>query len=169
MSPSRLSLIAFFLAVIVFIAAVIIGASALPERIATHFDPTGNADGWMSRTTHVAGFLVLGLAMPGFIVGLIYAIRFFPSSTLNVPHTAHWRTPANYQLACAYLFNHALWLAALNTLFFAALHACIVHANTTTPPSLPSGALGLAVGVFFTGLSLWISFLIRFFYKRPDA
>lgn len=169
MPSPRLPRVAFFLTIIVFITAVIIGASALPERIATHFDATGNADGWMSRTTHVAGFLVLGLAVPGFILGLVYAIRLFPASMLNVPHADYWRTPVNYPRACAYLFNHALWLAALNTLFLTALHACIVHANTTTPPSLPTSALGLTIGVFFTGLSFWVFFLIRFFYKRPGA
>lgn len=168
MPRSSLPRISFLLAIGLFITSVIIGASALPERIATHFDAAGNADGWMSRSTHISAFLAFGFGISAFLLGLVYAIRFFPASTLNIPHADYWRLPAHHARACAFIFNHALWLAALNTLFFTALHACIVHANATTPPSFPSMALGLAVGVFLTGLSLWIFFLVRFFSKTPQ-
>jgi hypothetical protein len=89
MSSARLPLIAFLLAIIIFITAVLIGSSSLPERIATHFDASGRADGWMSRTTHVAGFITLGLGLSTFILGLIYTIRFFPHprSTSRTPTT----------------------------------------------------------------------------------
>lgn len=165
MNSPRLARIVFFIAVGLFLLSVVVGSSTLPERIATHFDASGNADGWMSRTLHITSFIALGLGLSAFILGLTFVIRFFPASMLNAPRADYWRQPAHYPRACAYLFNHAFWLAALNTVFLSALHACIVQANTTTPPTFPTSALGLTVGVFFTGLSLWIFFLIRFFYK----
>lgn len=167
MPRPRLPEITFVLATTVLITSVIVGARFLPEHIATHFDASGNADGWMSREAHVTAFLSLGLGVSAFVLGLVYSIRFFPAATLNVPHAEDWRQPAHHARACDYLFRHTLWLATLQCLLFTALHVSIVFANTTTPPSLPTRTLGLSVGLFLTGLCAWIFLLIRFFRHPP--
>jgi uncharacterized membrane protein len=169
MKALRLSHFIFFAATLLFVVSVTLTAAALPDRIATHFDATGEANGWMSRTGHIGGFLALGLGVSAFILGIAYAIRFFPSSTLNVPRQAYWRTPENYPRACAFFFSHTFWLAALNMLFMTALHQSVVIANTEAPPALLMSAVTVSTGVFLAGLFVWSVFLIRFFLKAPRA
>ena len=52
-----------------FVAYVVTSSAALPERVATHFNGAGRADGWMSRSGHMGWAVAGGLVVPGIVVG----------------------------------------------------------------------------------------------------
>jgi hypothetical protein len=162
------------LPLIVFLAAMIGAAllvqqqaGQLPERVASHFDAHGKADGWMPRAAEVRAILRLVLGTPLVVVALCYAIRFLPSRFLNVPHEAYWRAPENYPRACAIVFRGSLWIGALMALWAAALHALIVAANRQMPPALDNRGIALLTAVFVAGLGGCLFSLFRRFSRIP--
>ena len=147
MTASRLPLWTFLATTLLFVASVAVSVNVLPAQVAIHFDAAGDPDDWISRTTHITGFIALGLGLSAFMLGIAYLIRFFPPSTLNVPRQAYWRAPENYPRACAFFFHHTFWLAALNNLLLR--------------------DIGIGTGLFVTGLLVWCVFLLRFYLKAP--
>lgn len=164
---SRLALSILLLALAFFVACLWRDAVGLPEKLATHFDGAGKPNGWMTRTQHLAFSTLFGLGVPTFVLGLCYSIRFLPSSTLNVPHAAYWRSVEHFPEACRILFEQGLWFAALLLIWTALLNGLIVSANRTVPPHLDNGAVMMLAGALLAGLVLWIIVLLHRFSRIP--
>jgi uncharacterized membrane protein len=107
----------------------------LPERMATHFDLEGNANGWMPRAMG-AWFA------PVFALGLWAFVRFVPRI---LPKTDRKR------LGDA----SAPLVAALTVLFMAALHVLILYVAIVPGASL-ARAIWVVLGAFYIALGLVI-------------
>src|SRR6185503_782071 len=101
-------------------------------------------NGWMSRSAHLVFTLVFGFALPLFLVGLIYIMRFLPASLMNIPHRAYWLAEERRRKTLAYLSRQSLWLACLSVGFIGGVHYVVVSANRAAWPHL-STPLVLAV------------------------
>lgn len=169
MKNTKLPQIIWAISVVLFIASVFIFAQSLPNRVATHFDATGHPNGWMTRAQYISFFILSGVVFSGFVIGVCYMIRFFPSSTLNVPNKEYWRLPENYSVACDILFSKSFWLAAMGPVWLACLNYSLVQANLTSPPLLNWAAAWILSVFFIAGTLVWSIFLIMPFMKRTKA
>jgi uncharacterized membrane protein len=167
MKIERLGVTVWVMSALVFVMAVLATSAALPETVATHFGPGGEPDGWMSRSAHRIAFLGLGFGTSGLVIGLCFAIRFFPPSLLNVPRADYWRSPEHYPAACAYVFRHAFWLGSLMLVFLAFLHGDIVEANLARPVRLSGGGAVKTVALFLAGVAVWVLVLWQHFSSVP--
>lgn len=167
MKSVRLAFGVCLFALALFAVSIAASIPALPDRVATHFNHAGGADGWSSRATYLLSFSVVAFGISLFAPLLAYTVRFFPASTLSVPHSDYWRAPENYPRACSFLFHHTLWLSALNLFFMRSIHQTIVTANLEQIPTLATDGVGIGVGIYVTGMIVWATFLIRFFCKVP--
>lgn len=165
MKSSKFPLYVWLGALPFFVANIWLAAGRLPERIATHFNATGQADGWMSRDAHILSFIALGLGMSAFIIALCFAIRWFPAAKLNVPNKAFWQKPANRPAALSFLFFHAFWLGTLALVFLAAVNYFVVAANQSSASTLATRGLQITSGFFIAGVIAWSFLLVRFFQK----
>lgn len=165
MKPSKFPLFVWLGALPFFCAHIWLSARGLPAKVATHFNAAGQPDGWMARETHIISFILLGLGMSCFIVGLCYGIRWFPKARLSIPNQAHWQKPAHRTTALDYIFYHSFWMGTLALAFLAAVNHFIVAANAPEAGTLATRGLQIASGVFITGIILWIFVLVRFFQK----
>ncbi len=166
MKPSKFPLFIWLGALPFFVAHIWLSSRELPAKVATHFNAAGQADGWMSRDTHIVSFIFLGLGMSTFIVGLCYGIRWFPKARLSIPNQAHWNKPEHKTAALNYIFYHSFWLGTLALAFLAAINHFIVTANAPEAGALATRGLQITSGVFITGIILWIFILVRSFQKR---
>lgn len=166
---SRLPCFVCALTLVLFVASVFYFGAALPERVASHFNAEGLADGWMSRTSHLKLFTAVGVSLSVFVVGICYLIRFFPPSSLNVPHADYWRSPEHFPEACDYLFWNSFWLSTVLLVWMGGIHYFLVQANLATPPTLDTRALAFLSAVLIGGLILWVITLVRYFWKVPKA
>ncbi len=169
MKSSKFPLYVWLGALPFFVANIWLASRSLPERIATHFNAAGQADGWMSRDSHVLSFLSLGLGMSAFIVALCFAIRWLPASKLNLPNKEFWQKPANRPLALSFLFFHAFWLGTLSLVFLGAVNYFIVAANQAATSTLATSGLQITSGLFIAGVVAWSVLLVRFFQKNKPA
>ena len=141
----------------------------LPDRVATHFNFSGQPDGWMSRSASQAFTLVFGLAFPLFIVVLCFIARFLPVGAINVPNREYWLAPERRKETLAYLLRHSLWFACLAVCLVMGMQYLVVKANQQTPPHMDTSfLLGLA-GLFLTGVAVWVLVLFRHFRRRGDG
>ena len=65
----------------------------LPERMATHFGPNGQADGWMSKSAFTAFFLIMITFMTALMSGIGTLIRVLPPEMINLPNKEYWLAP----------------------------------------------------------------------------
>jgi hypothetical protein len=86
-------------------------ASQLPDHVATHFNGSGEPNGWMSRPANQRFMLVFGFAFPLFVVLLCYLARFLSSGLVNLPRRDYWLAPERRKGTSDYLVRHSLWFA----------------------------------------------------------
>lgn len=165
MNTSRTPVLILGLLYVVFLGYVTLSVSQLPGRVATHFDARGQADDWMDRASYVQFTVVFGFVFPLIVVGICYAIRFFPNNLINLPHRDYWLAPERRAETMTDVFRHSLWFACLTLGFVLGMHVLTIQANRQQPPQL-SGLLTLAVvGGFLLGMAVWSVGLIRRFRR----
>lgn len=163
MKPASVLILLICTAILAGVA--IYGHQQLPETIASHFNGSGVANGWMSRSSFTLSMLAVGFGVPAFVIGIMYSIRFFPAKYLNVPNPSYWREPTNYRRACDFLFNSSLWFASAFLLWQAFFSQLLVSANLVSPPYLNSAhALLMSVPLLVFTLA-WIVLIVLRFLK----
>jgi hypothetical protein len=168
MKSGRLSWLALALLEAGFLVFVGLSALHLPERVASHFDTAGTANGWMRQSTYVRFIAAFGLCFPLFwALGLPLLLRFTPVSLWNLPHRGYWLAPERRSATEAYLAGQFRWFACLTVGFTTGVHASVVLANTATPPHLAGPAFGAVTGVFLAAGAAWTLVFWRHFARGP--
>lgn len=150
----------------VLVGYVIETTRGLPERVATHFNLAGRADGWMSRSAHVGWALAGGLVVPAIVVGAMFMTRFVSDDSVNLPHKEYWLAEGRRAETMDYLLRHAIWLGCWVVLLFVGLQYLVVEANGRRPPGM-SASLGWVIGTFAAGAIAWVVALARHFARVP--
>ena len=167
MKTSYLPAIVFGVIYGCFLASLVLSAGELPERVATHFNWLGRADGWMTRTTYLVSMAVCGVVQSTFIVGLFFSMRFAPNGAFSLSGRDYWIAPERRAATFSYLLRQSFWLASVMTGFLAGIHGLTIQANRqagafarwSTPMAI---ALG---GCVLMGIAVWSVDLIRHFKK----
>src|SRR5271156_6894280 len=71
-----------------------VSGAALPDMVASHFGPSGTANGFMARASYVHFMLVLIVALPlslGLLPGLLVGL---PGVRINLPNRDYWLAPS---------------------------------------------------------------------------
>ena len=165
MKTSRIPAIIFGLLYLCLLFYLGSSTSRLPARIATHFDASGQPNGWMNRSALVLFTAIFGLGFPLFVVGLSYMTRFFPNNLINIPHREYWLSPEHRGEAFDYLLLYSFWFACLAVCFVIGLHSLIIRANAQSPPALPGADTVGLIAFFLVGTAVWGVSMVRHFYR----
>lgn len=155
----RLSWIVLLVAAAIFAVTHFVWLNELPERLATHFDAKGKANGWMGKKEHSVFMMVLGLGLPGFLMVIMSVMRFLPPSMLNVPKPEYWRSPEHYPEAVEFMKVWSRWVGAGSLIWAIFLNRQIVSANQSKPPALRMDETWFLTGAFVVmigGMILWL-------------
>ena len=109
----------------------------LPARLASHFNASGAADGWMDRGTFIASWIATVVFLNVLVIGICWSIRFLPDSMFNLPHRDYWLSPTQRPATVRALLEFGFGLAFGVTLLFGALFDQTLKANQIQPPHLP--------------------------------
>jgi uncharacterized membrane protein len=153
---------------IAFIALLIVTAGSLPERMATHFNLSGEANDWMGRKDYLVMMAVFGLIFPPILPALFLMMRTVPASAFNMPYRDYWLAPEREAETRTYFVRHALWFSCWQMMFVIAVHVLSVLANQQTPPRLSNAIWGCGL-VFLLGTAVWVWQLVRRFGKPPEC
>jgi uncharacterized membrane protein len=67
--------------------------SALPEKMASHFGPSGKADGWMSKPGFMTFYLVIVTSFSVLWAGIGWLLTKTPNDMINLPNKEYWLAP----------------------------------------------------------------------------
>jgi serine/threonine-protein kinase len=166
----RHPLLPFVLLALLWVAFAIyvwLSSANLPERVATHFGPHGEPNGWQTHSGYLRFTLIFGAAIPLFIFGVFSLMRVGDGALMNIPRKAYWLAPERRRETFAFVQSHGFRFASLLIAFFALVHHLILTANAQTPANLPlAHALWVGGALLVSVVMLMVSF-IRHFYRPP--
>jgi len=129
----------------------------LPERVATHFDFAGRANGWMSREVQTAAHIGIVLFLAAMLEGLARLGPRLPDEMINLPQCDYWLAPERRAATHARLAAMVRLIGCLLMGFFLALFDQVYRANVngtqmlTAPAGLVVGGLLVTVGLVIAG------------------
>lgn len=145
---------AFILTLLAAAAGFVIWSSGqLPERVASHFGVSGQADAFVARSQFITLMVIITTAVPGFV----WALQRFVArkKKTNIPHREYWFSKERYAATLRYLDLHAAWFTVGCVVFLCVVHWLVVQANVE-----PHGAMRLNTPVFLIALGLFFAFTI---------
>lgn len=157
--------IALGLLIAAFVCLLVVSATSLPARVASHFDGGGRPNGWMSRSSYLIFVGAFGLGLPAILVLGFRALRYLPADLINLPRRDYWLAPERRAATVAALFQRSLWLACLLIAMMLAVHLLVVHANNQVPVRLSTPMILGLMALFLAGIAAWILSLYRHFNR----
>lgn len=157
-------------AVAVWLAVVLWQVVVLPDRVPTHFDGSGQADGWSSKNGTLAFSVLIPLVFVIPLPMLARMVLHWPQS-INAPNRDWWITSGPRLRRFERLLREDLWLITVLALaLLGAIQVGIVVVAQAGSESLPMWVTFGSLGVFSVGL---ISVLARMYaggrYAEQDV
>ncbi len=159
----KASTIILAILILVFVGQAVNFYPPLPETIASHFDASGQANGFMSKTS----FFAFGAILLVFLTAMFSLISKWlpemPDSMVNLPNKDYWLAPERREHTLAVFGNFFAWLNVAVTAMFVAINQIVLTANLMRKDPNPL-ALWTVLGVFFAVITILIfTHLKRFF------
>jgi uncharacterized membrane protein len=155
----NLPLALFLISEIVVLAFIVATSGSLPEIVASHFNGSGEPNGFMTRNFYIGFMLVFALGVPGIIAGSMSLVGFFPVSKISLPNKQVWLSEKYRESTFAYMKLHASIMGICIAVFMAYVHWLVIKANSEVPAHLSSEAIicGLVVfAVVFVGWGIML-------------
>jgi uncharacterized membrane protein len=146
-------------------AAVYVTSGQLPARVATHFDASGLANGFMPRAEYLQFMLALTLGVPLLVVSVSVVLPRLAPTMLKVPARDYWLAPERRGQAYAMLATSGFVMASIIACFLIAVHFLVVSANSQTPPRLDNALMWALIALLIVSLLTWQLFSWRRFHK----
>ena len=143
---------------------VTVSSAGLPPLVASHFNASGVADGFMTKENYTVTMLAVSVGLPGFIALISLGLHKLPVSLINIPHREYWLSPERHADSMQTIKGFMDVLACILVVFLSYVHWLVVLANAHQPPVL-SGS-GIYAGLIFLMLliGIWSWVLIRAFH-----
>ena len=140
----------------------------LPGTLATHFDATGAADGWMEKGSFYVLFGFLLVFLSGSFLGTAAMMRLLPDSMINLPNKDYWLAPERREESIEALGSSMHRMGEATLLLMGLLMVMTFEANLTAEPRL--GPWSWAVlGLYFAVMGWHVAGLYRRFRRMPAA
>jgi uncharacterized membrane protein len=138
----------------------------LPERLASHFDAAGHADGWSTKGEFFTVFFAFVGGVSGFFLLLSYGLQRVPAALISLPGKDYWLAPERREATYAFLAQQLVWFGFASGVFFVALLQVTLRANLDEQHRLDKTSFLIYLGGYLAFTLLWvIHFLVRF--RRP--
>jgi uncharacterized membrane protein len=154
-------LFAFFLAC----AAVFVWLTSmrLPALVASHFDGSGAANGFMPHGFYVWFMLGFVVVLPAFMVVVTWLAIASPKTRINLPNKDYWLAPERRAETIDYVRSGILWFGTMLVAFLCYAHWLVVLANATQPVQLANSWFIGGLVVFLVSLLVWLKVFIGHF------
>ncbi len=141
----------------------------LPERVASHFDSSGVANGWMSRDAHFLFSIGLVLGLSTMFLAVAFMIRRVPKKWVNIPNKDHWFGPDHEEATRRYVASWALGFGAVINLYMIFVLHMVFLASRADPVAVNNRTMILGLIVFLAISVLSTVGLLRHFAKPPSS
>ena len=136
----------------------------LPESVATHFDLSGQADGYSSRTGWFWFHVVLAGSFWIMFEVLGPFVRRLPDRWINLPNRDYWLAPHRREQSLGFVDAELTRTGALTLLFVFGVGQLVIDANLEAEGKLNNGWFLTLIGVYIVAM---IHLCIRLFRRFP--
>lgn len=133
--------------------------SQLPEQMATHFNASGEPDGWSSRSGFAVAYLLLIGTSALVFAGLALLMHRLPMGTVSLPNRDFWLAPERRAVTVRRLAEYLLVIGGVTTLFNVGVMHLTVQANRGLEVHL-SGWFWLLFTVYMVFVLGWVAWLL---------
>ena len=159
----KLSRVVFFAVVALCLAQAWFYASRLPERVASHFGPSGLPNAWMERGRFLGFYLGVVAVMALVFLGLASKFASFEGSEMNLPNKDYWLAPARRAETLEFMSGAFLRFGAGTLALLLEVFHQVFEFNLGRTNALAHPLLSLVVYAVFT--AAWVAaFFLRFSY-----
>jgi len=146
---------------------ILFSSADLPAVVASHFDGSGAANGYMPKPMYLGIMLVIGLGVPLVLAVAPQATMGRNDERLNLPNKTYWLDPRRRDDTINFLKFQARLFAVGLTFFLCYVHWLVVRANFLVPARLASSEMIAALVILAAALLLWLGTLYAHFRRRP--
>jgi hypothetical protein len=120
----------------------------LPDRVASHFGPSGNANGWMTKPQFLLTYALV--LIPAFAMEFWMPSRIIRTGAdrLRLPNKEYWLTPERRGETLAYFERFFAWCGCALLALEVLAMGLAIRANLQTPPRLPTTPVVSAILAF---------------------
>jgi len=159
----KLPLFALAVAYAIFFGCLSATLGELPAWMATHFDITGKADGWMDRKGYLEFICGMAIGLPLFMVGVTLLTARLGRG-LNIPNKEYWLAPERRADTVAIVLRFVIALGAMVVVLHACLHLLVVSSNReNAQPHLNGLGMTAMLVTFVAATLIWVVLLRRRF------
>jgi hypothetical protein len=148
-------------------AFVWLTALSLPDVVASHFGPSGDANGTMPRGAYIRFMLTFMVGLPAVLVGVTHVAMGRPGARINLPNRDYWLAPERRDQTVSYLRTQMVRFSSVLIVFLCYAHWLVVRANRVQPPHLSNPAMISGLVAFVVYAIVWTRFLVRRFRNLP--
>src|SRR4029079_8862542 len=126
MTSSR---VVFVLLLIVAVALMVVYYPELPERMASHFDGAGRANGWSSKAFFFGVQVFVLLLVTVCFAILPRRIQTLPPDKINLPNKSYWLPPERREATMASVVSAITWFGCAVLVFLIAVTWLVIRVN----------------------------------------
>ena len=137
----------------------------LPERIASHFGASGDANGWMTKSQFLMTYAAI--LLPALVLEFWMPRRIGRTTDkrLNLPNKEYWLAPERRAGTLAYFKNFFAWYGCAFLLLEVFAMGLAMRANFQSPPRIPTVPIVTAIVVFLAFNIAWVVAMFRRFSR----
>jgi len=141
----------------------------LPERMASHFNASGQPDGWSTP----AAFVFFDLGVTALLAAVFLLLPLFlarvPTRWWNLPNKDYWLAPERRDQTVRLVRTQMLWFGAATLALLAIVKHLAIQANLMETPHLSTRTMVYLMGLYFGFVAVWTVRFIMMFYRKPPA
>ena len=136
----------------------------LPDRVASHFGPSGRPDAWSSKDTFVSIYLFAVAVIAVLFSGIGFMLRRTPASLINLPNRDYWLSPGRSDETIGLLSRQFLWFGSATLLLMLDIFNQSFQVHLGRAQTLGHPVASIVVYILFS--VLWSTWLIAKFRRR---
>ena len=140
----------------------------LPNEVASHFNATGQTDGWMSKTAFVALTLLIQIGLAAMMLGFGWLIKVLPTSMINIPNREYWLADERREQTLGESESLMAWIAAGTAVFMMVIFYLTFDANVGEKKGLNSSASWSCAIVYMVGLLVFCVMRLKKYFRVPE-
>jgi uncharacterized membrane protein len=136
----------------------------LPDRMASHFNGSGHANGWSSKVGFfgLCGGLMLLMAM----IFLFMPRVSFSDRQVSLPNKDYWMSEERRDRTIRFIRDQMLWFGVAHIAFMICTVQLVIEANLRSTPELASEFLWFLAAFLAFALMWTVRFIGRFIKRQ---
>ena len=140
----------------------------LPDRVASHFGPSGRPDAWSGKESFVMIYLLVVAFIASLFPVMGFVLRKTPSTLINLPNRTYWLAPERRQETIDVISRQALWFGSATLLLMLDIFHQSFKIHLGQAQALQHPVLSIALYIGFC-VSWSVGLLVKFIRRPIDG